>query len=218
MNNFNYSEIKKLFEQYQVKYSGDFSPMQKDLASELFNKLNDLDQVSTEITDLISKLFLKTDFSLDEDGAVTLGGLKVKLNPADPNVPIQLDNTTIAYSRGKSNVPYTDEAVEMERRLERAAVEFYHLADRISHITEKLPKLNSFKCNQIRIIRNHLIEHPEGKNSGITHDSFSYSINEGPYIKGLRINEQIEHRDEGFKRNSEEFISKLTLVIKKALL
>ena len=83
----------------------------------------------------------------------------------------------------------------------------------MTHIAESLPKFNSFKLASIRKIRNHLIEHPEGKASGITHDSFSYSLNEGPYVKGLRIGDKTKHMDRGFKINVEEFISTLKKIL-----
>ncbi len=217
MNNFDYSEIKNLFEQYKNRYFSSFNSTQKDLTDELLNKLNDLDQVSTEIVTLVSSLFLIENFLPDKDGVITFGEFKIKLNRANPDVPIQLDNATMAYSRRKSSSFSKEEVAGKERKLERAATEFYHLADRITHLTEKLPSLNYFVCNPIRIIRNHLIEHPEGKDSGVTHDSFSYSLNEGPYIKGLRRDRQTQYMDEGFKKNSEDFISKLTEVIQKAI-
>ncbi len=217
MNNFDYSDTKKLFEKYKERFFSSFTPLQKDLADELLNKLNDLDEVSMEIVELVSNLFSNKNLSPDENDIVNLGPFKIKLKRADPNIPIKLDNATKAYSRGTQGIFSVGEITKTERKLERITAEFYKLANRITHITENLPNLSSFKCKTIRIIRNKLIEHPEGKESGITHDSFSYSKNEGPYIKGLRKGNQTQYMDQGFKKNSEEFILKFKESIQQAL-
>jgi hypothetical protein len=105
----------------------------------------------------------------------------------------------------------------MEGRLERATFAFYQIAHRVTHFTETLPGLRSFECVSVRIVRNHLLEHPEGKSSGVTFDTFSYSKNDGPCIKGVRRGGQMQHMDQGFRTNSEQFTTNLSETLKQAL-
>ncbi len=211
MNHFDYSEVKDLFKNYQEKFSNSFSPQELDLVKEFANKLNDLEQISNDIVDINSQL-TNDEKIVPDHNEIELGSFKIKLERADPNIPIQLDNATKAYSRD-DNLFSSQETKDKERRLERLTSEFYYVAHRVSHIAEKLPKLSKFKAIPVRIIRNHLIEHPEGKDSGVTHDSFAYSKNEGPYVKGLRVGDKIEHMDRGFKINNEEFLLELKDVL-----
>ncbi len=219
MDSIDYSELKELFVKYKYKFSNQFSLLEKDLSDELFNKLVDLDDISQEIIEIVDELLPKNRIVPGKNGTdiVNIGPFSLTLKRADPNVPIQLDNSTVGYSRTKGSAFSTKESRKKERRLERLSFEFYRTADRISHITEKLPGLKSFKCNKTRIIRNHLLEHPESKDSGITYDSFAYSISEGPYIKGSRVGEHTHFMDDGFRINSLDFISNLTKTIQKTL-
>ncbi len=219
MDYVDYSELKELYKKYRNKFSDQFSPLQKDLSDELSSKLNDLNDISDEIVDLLPDLFPKNRIvpSINGTDIVTIGPFSLTLKRANPNVPIKLDNTTVGYSRNEGSMFSTEVSRKKERKLERLSFEFYRTADRISHITEKLPALKSFQCKTFRIIRNKLIEHPEGKDSEITYDSFAYSKSEGPYIKGSRIGKHTQFMDKGFKSNSLEFITNLTISIKKAL-
>lgn len=214
MNHLDYSQVKELVEKYLIKYSDIFSIKEKDLCGEFKNCLNSLNAISIEIIDILNELFSETTLVPNENDEIEFMGFKLKLKRADPNIPIKLGNATIAYSKGQD--PLITSKKDKENKLERLALEFYRTAHRIIDITEKLPKLESFKARDIRIIRNQLIDHPEGK-GGITHDSFSYSKNEGPYIKGLRIGNQLDHMDKGFKINSENFLNELESVLKGAI-
>ena len=216
MNNIDYFEVKRLLKIYKSNFCASFTTTQSDLVDEYINKIDDLDEINKEIVDLVNNL--TKDLSLDEDEIATLGPFKIKLQRADPNIPIGLDNATRAYPRGNNpNLFSTQEIRNMERKLERLAAEFYKVAFRLIYIARKLPSMESFKCKSITIIRNQLIEHPEGKDSGVTYDSFSYSKNEGPYIKGLRKGSQLQHMDKGFSNNVEEFIFNLNKVLREAL-
>lgn len=217
MNHCNYSEVRELFKNYREKFSTQFDVRQIDLASEFSNSLADLEQISHEIVDLNAELFLLENFEPNEGDEIEIMGFKLRLKRADPNVSIKLDNATKAYSRDEERFPTAPYVSEKERRLERLASEFYRIAHRVAHIAENLPTLQKFKAAKIRIIRNQLIEHPEGENSGTTHDSFSYSKNEGPFIKGLRVGGQTKHMDSGFKINNEEFLRELKAVLLQGL-
>lgn len=217
MDRYNYSEVKELLQSYTEKFSSSFTTQQKDLVSEFINKLGDLEQISSDIVNVNSHLFDASSFNLNNEDEIEIMGFKLKLKRADPNVPIQLDNATKAYSRGNVLSSVNPETIDKERRLERLASEFYRVAHRIAHIAEKLPVLTIFTAKSIRMIRNHLIEHPESTDSGITNDSFSYSKNEGPLVKGLRVGDKAQFMDKGFKINNEEFLSELKIVLLKSL-
>lgn len=193
------------------------SQQQKNLADELSNNLKDLQDISNEIVSINSNIFAIEDHSPNINDEIEFMGFKIKMERADSNIPIMLDNVSKAYPKSFQNPFSSEEVKKMENKLARAAYEFYRVAHRVAHITKKLPKLKSFKANSIRIIRNQLIEHPENKDSGVTYDSFSYSKNEGPYIKGMRTGDQLENMDKGFKNNSEEFLSELTKVLNQSL-
>lgn len=211
-----YSEVIRLYSQYLAKYSKNFTFHQKNLSEELLNKLNDLNDVSNEIVQLINELTPNNRIEQGEGGTdiVTIGPFKLTLKRADPNLPIKLDNSTTGYARSSGSPFVASELRVKERKLERLSVEYYRTADRITHIVELLPDLTKFKCKKIRIIRNQLIEHPEGKDSGVTYDSFAYSTTEGPYIKGSRVGKYTNFMDKGFRLNSQEFINKFTKVLK----
>lgn len=215
MNAFDYSEVKNLFKVYKNK-PYNFSTLEHtDLIDEFDNNLNDLDEISKEITVLISQLIPYKDFAPNKNDIVTFGSFRIKLQRADPNTSIGLDNVTVPYKRGEKSLISADKA--LQGKLERLSREYYRVAFRMIKIVKKLPGLESFKCKSISIIRNQLIEHPEGKASGVTYDTFAYSLTEGPYIKGLRRGKQTQHMDKGFKTNSEKFISELKGVLENAI-
>jgi hypothetical protein len=208
MNNFDYTQIKELFKKYLDKYSSEFSILQNDIAKELLLKVDSLEEISREIVDLVDELLPINQLLPNNNDEITIMGMTIKLQRADPNIPIGFDNASKAYSEGTTNDIYQNvENKKKEDKLERLAKEFYQTAFRIIKITEKLPGLKAFKSNGVRDVRNHLVEHPEGNASGITYNSFSYSKNEGPYIKGVRRNKELGHMDKGFKINNLEFIS-----------
>ncbi len=212
----NYTTAKGLLERYFNLQFSQFTNEQKDLANEMKNKLADLCAISDEIVDLMNALFPEGFLTPDEDDVVSFMGLKIRLKRANPNVPIKLDNASVAYPRGDGERAQTKNT-ELEKKLERRTIEFYQTAHRIIHIAENIPGLKDFKCKEVRIIRNHLIEHPDSKDSKITYDSFAYSKNEGPYVKGLRKDSQSGHRDRGFKANSASFLTGLEKVLIQCL-
>lgn len=214
LNDLDYSDLSEEFKKYMEKYSEKFTPSQKDLADELDNKLRDLQCITEEIVDLVVKLFPPYALAPDAHDVVSIGPFKIKLQRADANVPIKLDNATLAYFRSSRDA---DNAPDLEAKLERVTNEFYQVAYRVTQIVDKLPVLASMKNNAVKVVRNQLIEHPEGAHSGVTSDTFSYSKNEGPYVKGLRRGDQLKHMDAEFKANSQSFITDLESSIRKAM-
>jgi hypothetical protein len=59
-------------------------------------------------------------------------------------------------------------------------------------------------------VRNHLREHPEGKDSSVTRPTFGSSGEAGPQIKGARVGSQAGRWvDPGLYRNSETLRTEL---------
>jgi hypothetical protein len=63
---------------------------------------------------------------------------------------------------------------------------FYYVGFRVQEILKDLPGLTSFECIAIRDIRNHLLEHPEGRSSRVFTPSFGWAADAGPVIKPAR--------------------------------
>jgi len=220
MNQVDYSNNKELLAKYGHTFAPSLSVEQNDLLAEMTTKLSDLDQVSREIVDLVSNLdaLRHPDSIPDGDGydIFNIMGQSLRLKRADPNVPIKRVQSSVGYVRGAPADSISSPKIR-EGKLERATFSFYQLAHRVTHITEKLPRLTSFKCSSVRVVRNHLLEHPEGKASGVTFDTFVYSKSDGPCVKGMRRGGQMQHRDEGFRKNSEKFVSNLMKTLREAL-
>jgi hypothetical protein len=96
---------------------------------------------------------------------------------------------------------------------------FYFFAWRIIYATKPLPYLKGLKkkAKGITIVRNCLIEHPEGKKIY----TYSYSWgndNRGPVLKNARPTAQsFETSDNGFWKNAKEFKDGLEELLQSAL-
>jgi hypothetical protein len=102
--------------------------------------------------------------------------------------------------------------------LEVLTESFYFLAHRACKAAQALPGLESFESVGIRNVRNQLIEHPEGKSSGVLMMSFGFGGDCGPVIKALRLQQQVDiWPDRGLFANADEFADNLIVSIKTAL-
>lgn len=54
MDTIDYSEIKKLLDKYEGKFSVSLNSSNRDLVAAIINKIDDLDEVSREIVSLLS--------------------------------------------------------------------------------------------------------------------------------------------------------------------
>ncbi len=217
MDKINHSKLVELNKEYQKIFAAEIDSNQKHLSDELGNKLVDLQEISNEIVCLVNKAFNYTMIQ-GNNGVdyIKFGSILYPVERADPNIPIKLSNAGVSYTRKSDRISLSISLAE-RRKLERLTVEYYMIADRISDITEKLPYLSSFKCKPISIVANKLIKHPEGSDSKVLYDSFSFSLNGGPVVKGGRLNNNLNFRDKGFKNNSSDFISKLQNVYQDAI-
>lgn len=94
---------------------------------------------------------------------------------------------------------------------------YYYFASRLIDVTNLLPLLH-IKVKGIKVVRNQLIEHPEGKSSSILIPSFSAGADIGPVIKGPRYSHQVDtQKDSGLYPNTKELILKLESSVQNAI-
>jgi hypothetical protein len=86
---------------------------------------------------------------------------------------------------------------------------FYYLAFRVYDILRTVTKLR-VSAPGIVTVRNHLMEHPEGKSSRILSYGFGHIGPYGPTVKpGRNQNEKPIHMDKGLYHNAKEFETSL---------
>lgn len=96
---------------------------------------------------------------------------------------------------------------------------FYYLAWRFSNVISDFPGLKKFKCEGVRDVRNHLIEHPERSDSGVAYGFMSSgNIEIGPILRwGRPPSDNAKWPDKGLWVNAREFEQNLTAKINAAL-
>ena len=115
----------------------------------------------------------------------------------------------------------SEDRLEMEKlifEIETFTESFYHMAGRmrtiLRHNSKPLPGLHSFECAGARNVRNHLLEHPEGKSSRVLVQSFGVGGEEGPTLKVEReIGQEDIFPDAGLWANAEEIRKNLEVVL-----
>ena len=100
---------------------------------------------------------------------------------------------------------------------------FYYVAHRLQKVCGDrdncLPHLDNYaRVEEIQIVRNQLLEHPEGPDSGVTTRSWNVASDVGPMVKGARRPDQPDvHRDPGLFANAESLKHSLSEALKAAL-
>lgn len=98
---------------------------------------------------------------------------------------------------------------------------FYFFAGRLrelfGHKGNPFPGLRSFEAPGVRDVRNHLIQHPEGKHSQAFLWSLGYGGPGGPYIKFGSPGPSRKFRVRGLYTNAEEFRKNLELALLAAV-
>lgn len=94
------------------------------------------------------------------------------------------------FPYGRIVVEKSDDRLEMDKlifEIEMFTESFYYLAGRmrtiLKHESKPLPGLNSFESVGARNVRNHLLEHAEGRSSRVLMQSFGVGGEQGPTIK-----------------------------------
>lgn len=102
--------------------------------------------------------------------------------------------------------------------LETLSEAFYWIAFRARRVIRMLPDMGSFEAEGVRNTRNKLIEHAEGKDSGVVISSFGWGAPQGPVIKAIRYGEHADlWPDQGLFNNAAEFAERLRALAEDAL-
>jgi len=90
--------------------------------------------------------------------------------------------------------------------LEILTESFYWFSNRTRSVLRVLPGFETFESTEIRNVRNHLLEHPESKSSGVLINSFGMGEPHGPVLKAIRYDYQADlWTDKGLFKNALEF-------------
>jgi hypothetical protein len=100
---------------------------------------------------------------------------------------------------------------------------FYYIAHRLQIICEDehscLPHLEGYQAvKEVQIVRNQLLEHPEGLHSGVTERRWTFRSDVGPVVKdSRRPGQPTTHRDPGLYPTAEKLRAALFKVFTDAL-
>lgn len=126
---------------------------------------------------------------------------------------------------GTITIPKSEETYEKENlffEVELLTESFYYIAGRMRTAIRKsksLPGLETFECEGARNVRNKLLEHAEGKDSGVLTQSFGVGGEEGPTLKAARQKEQEEiFPDAGLESNALEIKNNLETLLDNVLI
>lgn len=112
---------------------------------------------------------------------------------------------------------YIQRSGELLSLIELHSETFYWIAARAMKAATYLPGLKSFTAPGVRDVRNHLIEHPEGKSSGVFNGGFGYGKPRGPVLGALRTSETPDvWHDAGLFVNVDEFADRFCRALQAA--
>lgn len=131
-----------------------------------------------------------------------------------PTPIVSGDEAALAEWHERMQTPGVKEAMRklnaLLEPLEALTETFYWIAFRTRSVIRLLPSLGNFEAEGVRNVRNHLLEHPEGKASGVLITSFAFGGSEGPVVKGMRYDHQtVLWPDAGLFVNAAEFAARL---------
>lgn len=212
-----YSDLGGILADYRAKFVQHFSPTQASLAQEAAQHLRDLDFLEMCIGNLFRRAL-----ELQEPGPADVIKMLQEASKTDPDLAklladkpdLQVGQTVSGFTLG-SSIESAETAEQQDLRLRTES--FYSHAHRLLDCLARLPSLKNLKCDPIRMVRNHLIEHPEKNASGILYPTFSFGSMCGPIIKGVRMGKQVQHQDAGLFPNSERLRHDIHSFLCKAL-
>lgn len=186
MKSITFKEEIKMFDNYYVYIDKKYNGIYNDFGVEARKKLCQIDKIVKRIEILDSKL---GEFP-----------------------QLFMKNYTLKQASKKLTVKSFKDLEELEFLSEC----FYYFAHRLIKVIKLLPGLKKFESKRIIIVRNQLIEHPEGKSSGVVMSSFACGGNSGPVIKGARYSSQINiHKDSGLYVNAKGLKDNLNIILKQ---
>lgn len=193
---------------YAEEHRADLSPEDAQIILEIRRRLERIEGQASELVAINNRMWAKQGFKVDFDHTTdtvtfSVGGVEqhLKLNRADPNVPIQMRGLTsgTAYHAGTSQPADEEEQkhrVELEEKLES----YYQSAHRVLKLLGRVSSLPKIRCVPISRVRNELIEH--------TDDGALYSFgvgSTGPRVKPMHRGVP-KFNDEGLVPNTRAFV------------
>lgn len=193
---------------YAEMHRTDLSPEHVQILLEIRRRLERLEGQAAELIAINNRMWAKQGFKVDFDPITdtitfSVGGVeqRLKLNLANPNVPIQMKGLTsgTAYHVGTSQPADEDDQtlrVELEEKLES----YYQSAHRVLKLLGRVSSLPKIRCVAISRVRNELIEH--------TDDGALYSFgvgSTGPRVKPMHRGAP-KFNDEGLVPNTRAFV------------
>lgn len=194
--------------EYAERRHADLTPEHAQILLEIRRRLERLGAQAAELIDINNRMWAKQGFKVDFDPATdtivfSVGGTeqRLKLNRADPNVPIQMTSLTAgsAYHAGTSQ-PSDEEEQRLRVELEEKLESYYQSAHRVLKLFGRVPGLAKIKCVAISRVRNELVEHPD--------DCALYSFgagSTGPRMKPMHRSTP-KFNDEGLVPNTRAFV------------
>jgi hypothetical protein len=194
--------------QYAEKHHSSLTPEHAEILLEIRRRLERLGAQATELMDINNRMWAKQEIKFDFDSAtdmivISVGDTKrrLKLNRADPNVPIQVRSLTAgsAYHAGTPG-PSDEEEQRLRVELEAKLESYYQSAHRVLKLFGRIPALSKVKCVAISRVRNELIEHPD--------DGAPYSFgagSSGPRVKPMHRGTP-KFNDDGLVPNTRAFV------------
>ena len=157
---------------------------------------------------LISETSPKVHLDQDTDTLSIQVGDQIhslKLNRAKPDTPVSLRGmaTTGAYRAGAVSSNDTATISDLKSELEGSLEQYYYNAHRVLKLIQQLPGLRNFKCKEIIIVRNKLVEHADHG------DIYSFGFGSaGPVVRPI-VRLGRAWTDQGLLRNTEAFVNAL---------
>lgn len=193
---------------FSGEHRAGLSPEDAQILLEVQRRLERLEGQVAELVAINNRLWAKQGLKVDFDPATdtitfSVGGVEqhLKLNRADPNVPIQMKGLTsgTAYHAGSSQ-PADEEERILKLELEEKLESYYQSAHRVLKLLGRVSCLPKIRCAAISRVRNELIEH--------TDDGALYSFgvgSTGPRVKPMHRGTP-KFNDEGLVQNTRAFV------------
>lgn len=159
----------------------------------------------TKINDVLSsKNGIKVSFDQENDIVTfTVGDVhqQLKLNRADPNIPIAMDSLTSGTAYHAESTSPDEEEQTLRDELEGELENYYQSAHKVLKLLGTIPELSKIRCEPISRVRNNLIEH--------TKEGASYTFgvgSTGPRVKPMYEGELV-FNDEGLFPNTQAYVT-----------
>lgn len=193
---------------YVERRRTDLLPEQVEILLEIRRRLERLEAQAHKLIGINNRMSEKKRFNVDFNSStdtiiISVGGKEqlLKLNRADPNVPMQMRELVSgsAYHAGISQTS-DEEEQSLQAELEENLESYYQSAHRVLKLFGRVSCLPKIKCVAISRVRNELIEHPD--------DGALYSFgigSTGPRVKPMHRGTS-KFNDEGLVPNTQDFV------------